>query len=319
MSIFTVIPDTSCDLNKEMREKLGVEYYVKGVVAFPDGHSEHADLDWGTMKPEDYFDAMRSKNALCTTSAPSPDEIAAVFEEAAAAGKDVLSLSLSSGLSVTYQNALKAAAMVMEKYPERKIACVDTLRYSTAVGLLTALACQKRDEGMSLEDTAAYLNEIRHCVHQVGTMDDLFFLCKTGRISNFKALFGTLVGVNSMADFNRDGRAEVIAKFKGKKTAFEAGVQYVEKTVIDPENQTLFLSHSNREEPVKLFAQMLKDRFGFKDVYIGNLGMACGASIGPGLCAAFYVGKPMSEDMSVEKGYMNDIAKALNEKKEGKK
>lgn len=318
MNNFTVIPDTSCDLSAEMRKQLGVEYYVKGIVAFPDGHSEYADLDWNTISPSEYYNGMRSKNAICTTSAASPDEIAAVFEEAVSSRKDVLSLSLSSGLSVTYQNAVKAAKMVMEKYPERKVICVDTLRYSTAVGLLTALACQKRDEGASIEDTAAYLNEIRHCVHQVGTMDDLFFLCKTGRISNFKALFGTLVGVNSMADFNRGGKAEVIAKFKGKKTAFEAGLHYVEKTVLNPQEQTLFLSHSNREEAVNLFAKMLKDRFGFKDIYIANLGMACGASIGPGLCAAFYIGKPMSEDMSVEKEYMNQIAKLLKEKKEGK-
>jgi len=231
----------------------------------------------------------------------------------------VLSISLSSGLSATYQNALTAAEMVKEKYPERKIICVDSLRYSTAIGLMVHLASKKRDEGATLEETAAYLNEIRHCVHQVGTMDDLFFLCKTGRISNFKAIFGTLVGVNSMADFNREGRAEVVAKFKGKKTAFEAGLHYVEKTVVNPEEQTLFLAHSNREEQVKLFAKMLQDRFGFKDVYIGNLGMACGASIGPGLCAAFYVGKPVSEDMSVEKEYMNEFSRMLKEKKEVKK
>ena len=179
MNRFAVIPDTSCDLSKEMRERLGIEYYVKGVVAFPDGHSEHADLDWGSMKPEDYYNAMRGKNALCTTSAPAPDEIAAVFEKAAAAGQDILSLSLSSGLSVSYQNTLKAADIIREKYPNIKVFCVDTLRYSTAAGLLAYLACMKRDEGATIEETADYLNEIRHCVHQVGTMDDLFFLCKT--------------------------------------------------------------------------------------------------------------------------------------------
>lgn len=318
MNKFTVIPDTSCDLSAEMRKRLGIEYYVRGVVAFPDGHSEYADLDWQTISSKDYYNGMRSKKSICTTSAPNPDEIAAVFEKAVSTGSDVLFLSLSSGLSISYQNAVKAANMVQGKHPERKIICIDTLRYSSAVGLLTALACQKRDEGASIEDTAAYLNEIRHCVHQVGTMDDLFFLCKTGRISNFTALFGTLVGVNSMADFNRSGKAEVIAKFKGKKTAFEAGLHYVEKTVVNPQDQVLFLAHSNREDAVKLFAQMLKDRFGFKDIYIADLGMACGASIGPGLCAAFYIGNPISEDMSVEKEYMNEIGKLLKEKKEGK-
>jgi len=318
MKKFAIIPDSSCDLSREMRERFSIDDYARGVVAFPDGHSEYADLDWTTLTPEAYYNAMRSKNALCTTSAASPDEIAQVFEKYAADGRDVLSLSLSSGLSVTYQNALKAADMVMEKYPECRIICIDTLRYSTAIGLMAVEASIKREAGMSIEETAAYIESIKHSVHQVGTMDDLFFLCKTGRISNFKALFGTLMGVNSMADFNRKGMAEVVAKFKGKKTAFEAGAEYVERTVIDPENQILFLSHSNREEAVKVFADMLKNRFGFKEVYIGNLGMACGASIGPGLCAAFYIGKPMSEDMSVEKEYMNQIGKQLKERKEKK-
>jgi hypothetical protein len=110
MNKFAIIPDSSCDLSKDMREKLGIEYYAKGVVAFPDGHSEYADLDWSTLTPEEYFNAMRSKNALCTTSAAAPDEIASEFEKAAQRGMDILSISIvitqvNDGIGLTFFDA----------------------------------------------------------------------------------------------------------------------------------------------------------------------------------------------------------------------
>ena len=107
--------------------------------------------------------------------------------------------------------------VLAEEYPDRKIICVDSMRYSTALSMLVIEAAIKRSEGYSLEETAKHIDQNKHRLHQIGPMDDLFFLCKTGRISNFKAFFGTLVGINPMADFNRHGLSEVLAKLKGKK------------------------------------------------------------------------------------------------------
>ena len=203
----------------------------------------------------------------------------------------------------------------MEKYPERKIIVVDSMRYSTALSLLVILAAQKRQSGATLEETAAFVEENKHRIHQMGPMDDLFFLVKTGRISNFKAFFGTLVGINPMADFNRQGMSQVLGKFKGKKAALDAVIRYMRETIENPEEQIIFVAHSNRQQAAELLADMIRKEFSPKEIIINHIGMSCGASIGPGLCAAFYQGAEVSEGMEKEIAIMNDIIAAQQAKK----
>jgi len=307
MSNFAIITDSSCDLNKQLRERLQIHDYLHGSVHFPDGHSELADLDWNSITPEAYYDSMKDKKVLYRTGCPSVGETEVVFEKYLSAGQDVLCIVMSSALSATYQNCTSVAATMKEKYPERKIFCIDSLRYSTSLAVLLTLADAKRQSGATIEETAEYVENIKHCVHQMGPMDDLFFLVKMGRISNFKAFFGSLVGVNPMADFNSRGMAEVLAKFKGKSSAFAATLQYIEKTIVNPSEQTIFIAHSNRESAANILAEMVREKFHPKEIIINPVGMACGAAIGPGLCAAFYVGERISEDGSKEKAIMNDI------------
>ncbi len=304
MSKFTIISDTSCDLTFELRERFGIDDYAKGIIYYPDGHDELLSLDWDNMTPEEYYTSMKSKNALYKTASVPVGELTEAFERHLKKGEDILFLTLSTGLSSTYSEACLVAANLMKKYPDRKILCVDSLRYSTALGLIAVMASKKRDEGKSLEETFEYLEEAKHTVHQMGPMDDLFFLCKTGRISNFKAFFGSLVGVNPMADFNRNGLSEVLTKAKGKSMAFKLTLGYMEKTIVNPEEQIIFVAHSNREKYALQLAEMIKERFNPKEVIINPVGMSCGASIGPGLCAAFYQGTPISEDYSEEKEIM---------------
>jgi fatty acid-binding protein DegV len=116
-----------------------------------------------------------------------------------------------------------------------------------------------------------------------------------------------MVGINPMADFNRQGVAQVLGKFKGKSRAFDAVVEYVRGTVIDPQDQIMFVAHSNREEAAKVLAERIRQEFSPKEIIINHVGMSCGASVGPGLCAAFYWGKEISENMEREQALMNDI------------
>ncbi len=307
MSDFVIIPDTSCDLIREQRERFDIPDYIKGIVYFPDGHSEYSDLDWERHDPIQYYESMTDKKTLYKTALASMGDIMKTFEDQLKLGKDILCITISSALSGTFQTCEIIARELSEKYPERKIICVDSLRYSTALSLLVIMAAQKRKCGATLEETAEYIEQNKHCVHQIGPMDDLFFLCKTGRISNFKAFFGTLVGINPMADFNRHGLSEVLAKFKGKKAAFDAVIKYMRKTIINPEEQIIFVAHSNREKAALVLRDMIEKEFHPKEIIINHVGMSCGSSIGPGLCAAFYYGTEISEDLVREKAIMEEI------------
>lgn len=309
MSKYAVISDASCDLIKPLRERFGIDDYIGSIVYLPDGTSVSSDIDWEIFDPKEFFESMKDKNISYRTACATTGDIIKIFEKHLSAGKDILCITLSSALSGTYQTCELVKNQLLEKYPERKIICVDSMRYSTALSMLVIEASLKRAEGLTLEENAEYIENNKHRLHQCGPMDDLFFLCKTGRISNFKAFFGSLVGINPVADFNRNGLSEVLGKFKGKKLAFDAVIKYMNETIINPSEQIIFVAHSNRETAAELLKEMIIKEFNPKEVIINSVGMACGASIGPGLCAAFYWGKEISEDFSFEKEIMNKIIK----------
>ncbi len=315
MPEFVIIPDTSSDLIKPLRERFGIPAYISGLVYFPDGHSEPSDMDWDKYNPKDFYESMTDKKTIYKTACAPVEDIMAVYENQLKQGKDILAITLSSALSGTYQICEMVKKELLEKYPERKIIIVDSLRYSGALAVLIMMAAQKHEEGATIEETAAYLEENKHRVHQMGPMDNLFFLTKTGRISNFKAFFGTLVGINPMADFNRTGLSEVLAKFKGKKNAFDAVIRYMRETIEEPEKQIIIVGHSNRPQAAELLAQMIRDEFSPKEIIINHIGMSCGASIGPGLCAAYYYGTELSEGLVREKAIMDAIIESQQSKK----
>ncbi|MBO7449129.1 MAG: DegV family EDD domain-containing protein [Clostridiales bacterium] len=308
---FAIIPDTACDLDKKLRDRFGIEDYMRGTIYYPDGHSELISLDWEKMTPDEYYSSMKGHNALYKTASVPMGEIKEVFEKHLNKGEDILSISLSSGLSTSFNETELVAKELREKYPERKILCVDSLRYSTALALLVIKGCEKRNEGASIEETYEYLNDLKWSIHQMGFMDDLYFLAKTGRVSNFKAFFGTLVGVAPLADFNKKGVSEVLAKAKGRKQAVKATVEYMKKFIINPEDQIIFVAHSLRKEFADMLAEDIKETFHPKEIIMNDVGMACGASIGPGLCSAYFIGKPMSDNCEEEKAALNEIVANL--------
>ena len=307
MSDFVIIPDASSDLTKDLRDRFHIPDYIRGTIYFPDGSEAVADLDWELIDPETYYKSMSGRNALYKTASARRGDIISVYEKFLKEGKDILAITLSSALSGTNQVCKKVAEELMEKYPQRKIAVVDSLRYSTALSLLVIMASQKQQQGATLEQTVEYLENNKHRVHQIGPMDDMFFLTKTGRVSNFKAFFGTLVGINPMADFNRHGLSQVLGKFKGKAAAFDAVIEYMRGTVEKPEEQIIFVAHSNREQAAQVLAQRVQEAFSPREIIINHVGLSCGASVGPGLCAVFYQGTEISEGMEQEQALMNRI------------
>ncbi len=315
MSDFVIIPDSSSDMVASLRERFDIPKVVRGTLYHPDGRQTLSDIDWETMSPEEFYNSMKGRNILYKTATPPTGEVIEIFESFLKEGKDILSISLSSALSGTYRNAVSISEELMEKYPQRKIICVDSMRYGSALTLLVSKACEKRDSGATLEETAEYLNNIKHCIHQMGPVDDLFFCVKMGRISNLKAFFGTLVGVNSMGDFSNAGLAAVMGKVKGNRAALETAARYVKKVIKNPEEQIIFIGHSNREESAKYLAERIKEEVNPKEIIINPIGMSCGSSIGPGLCSAYFIGDPISDNNEVEISTFNEAAAEIKIKK----
>lgn len=310
MADFVIIPDATCDLPRELRERFDIPDYIPGVLYLPDGTESRSDLDWENMTQKEFYSILKQKDAFFKTASASIGEAQAVIEKQFAKGLDVLIVTIAARMSVTYDICVKAGEALKEAYPERRLVVFDSLRYSAGISVQVVAAASLRKQGKSLDETVAWLQANSDRVHQMGPLDDLFFCRKMGRVSNMSAIMGTLIGIRPMADFNRDGANTVIGKTKGAKKAEAATVEYVRRTVEHPEEQIIFVAHSNREEEALSLKARLEQEIAPREIIIIPIGQACGPNIGPGLVAAYYYGKPISEGLAEESAIMADILSA---------
>ena len=309
MADYVILTDSSTDLTKDLRERFGIDDYLPGNITFPDGHTEDSTLDWENISPQDFYTSM-SKDSMYTTGIKNLEIQEAFFEKYLKQGKDILSISISHALSNTYDSCRKAAQNLMEKYPDRKIICVDSLRYSGGDGLLCSFAGEMKKEGKSLEEVAEWLENNKHRCHQTGTVDDLKFLAKMGRCSNVSAFMGSLINIKSLAEFNRDGMNQIITKVTGYKKLFTAMIEYM-KATIEPEPKRIFVSHSFRKAQWLQLQELIRENFPTAEIIPTTVNMANGSSIGPGMVVAFYMGKEISEGLVEETKLLEEIKAKL--------
>ncbi len=200
----------------------------------------------------------------------------------------------------------------MEKYPGRKICVVDSLRFGPGHGLMTIHAAQLRNNGKDLLSVESYLNENKNRYHQAGWLDDLSFVAKKGRITHPKAFLGMLAGVKPIGEFDYNGLTTVLGKVKGTKTTYSVLMRYIEETIENPKEQTIYIAQTNRLPQAEEYKKMIEQRFSPKEVVIHDVHPLCGVNVGPGLMAAYYVGKPISSDLSVERGIFEKAVAEVN-------
>ena len=235
-------------------------------------------------------------------------EFTAVFEDYVSKGVDVLCMTISGGISGTFGFASSAAEALKEKYPEASVRCVDSMRFGPGFGLMTLYAAKLRDEGKSLDETVEWLEVNKNRFHQAGWLDDLSFVAKKGRMTHAKAFFGTLAGIKPIGEFDYNGLTTVIGKVKGAKAAYSLLLSYIEETGENISDQIVFIAQTNRLPQAEAFKTMIEERFHPKAVYINDVHPACGVNIGPGLMAAYYVGKPISEGLVEERAILERCA-----------
>ena len=286
MANYQIITDSCCDFTRQQFEENQVLCVPLTVVWDGQPHdnfSEAADV-------KAFYDILRS-GTLASTSAANPETWMKVMEPVLRDGKDILAMSFTSALSATYQSLVIAAEDLQEKYPQRKICVVDTLCAALGQGLLVWYACQKRDEGMGLEELAAWVEETKGNICHWVTVDDLSHLKRGGRISATSAIVGTMLNIKPIIHVNDEGRLINVAKVRGRKTAINYLADKLGELGEGFNNDTCFVVHGDCEEDAQVLANMVKEKYGVKNVHIGYLGPVIGAHTGPGVLALFFLGK----------------------------
>ncbi len=291
MRDYAIITDSCSDLPTEIRADLGVDYARMNVVY--DGKEYYADIDWKLYSPTEYFNIMRKGTRITTTQVPT-EEYVRIFEKYLNEGKDIIYIGCSSALSGSVNTACVVAKEMMEKYPEGKVVCVDSLRSCYGLGILVIKAAELKLGGMSLDELSDWLENNKLTANQLGAVDTLDYLKRAGRVKASAAFFGNVFGVKPIIISDAHGNNYAAKKAKGRKGSFTEIVNMMKETIVDPENQTVYVAHADCLEDAKFLAEEIKKAVNCKDVYIGYIGPIIGASTGPGTVAAYYFGKEVT-------------------------
>lgn len=283
---YRIITDSCCDFTPEQYEKFDLTYVPLTIMYQGVPHNDF--LDEKSIKM--VYDGLR-KGETASTSAVNPDGWSKAIEPVLAAGQDALVLAFSSGLSTTYQSAVIAANDLQENYPDRKIIVIDTLCAAHGQGLLVWYACKKRDEGMSLDEVAAWVEGNKMNLCHWFTVDDLNFLKRGGRVSATTALVGTMLNIKPILHVDNAGKLINVGKTRGRKSAIEILGKKLSELGEGFDNETVFISHGDCEEDAQTLAKIVKEKYGVKNVLIGYVGAVIGSHSGPGTLAFFFLGK----------------------------
>ena len=285
MANYKIITDSACDLPVKMLQELDVTT-VALTVNFR-GETRNDSVDDAQVK--ELYDAMRG-GEVATTAAVNPDGWSKVIESAVAKGFDAFVLAFSSGLSTTYQSAVIAANELAEKYPQRKIMVVDGCAAALGQGLFVWHICKMRDVGLSLEELAAWAEENKNHVAHWFTVDDLVYLKRGGRVSAATALVGTMLNIKPVLHVDNEGHLVSMVKARGRKAAINTLVSKLQELGGDWDNSTVFICHADCIDDAQRLAEIVKEKCGVQETFIGNLGAVIGSHAGPGTLALFFMG-----------------------------
>ena len=282
---------STADLTKEHFDERGIHYicfhyWLDGV--------EHPD-DLGQTIPFPEFYRAMAEGADTKTSQINITEYLEYFEQFLSRGLDVLHVTLSSGISGTYNSAADAARICRERYPERKIHIVDSLGASSGYGLLMDALADKRDEGMDIDALRDWAEKNRLRLNHWFFSTDLSYYVKGGRISKAAGLFGGILGICPLLDMDGQGRLIPRLKIPGKKRVIREMVKKMEECAEGGLRYggKCYISQSECMEDARAVAELIEAKFkklsGRVEInYVGNL---IGSHTGPGTVALFFWGE----------------------------
>ena len=275
--------DTSANLPIEIIDEYGIEvvpfsYTIDGVEYIPEREFDG----------KAFYAAMRAGSEV-KTSMVNAGTFIEHFKTALDAGKDVLYIGMSGGISGTANAALMAKQELDEEYPDRKIVVIDTLAASLGEGLFVIKAAEQLKDGVALDAIEETIRAQVPSMCQSFTVDDLKYLKNTGRVSGAAAIIGNVLSIHPILIGDYEGKIVVKAKVRGMKRTLDALAERYAELALS-KTETIGIAHADNEEGKAYLVQRLRDKG-----LTGKCLSVCyepvtGSHVGPGTVALFFFG-----------------------------
>lgn len=290
MSDYVITCCSTADMSREFMEENKVPY---AMFHYQMNGEEYPDDLYKSVTPEEFYKKI-SDGEQPVTSQVNVEGYCSLFESVLKEGKNVLHLTLSSGISGSINSAYIARSQMEEEYPERRVIVIDSLGASSGYGLLVTKALENQRAGMSYEENAKWLEENKLRLHHWFFSTDLTSYIRGGRISKTAGFFGQALNICPLLNMDQEGRLIPRTKHRGKKQVIREIVKRMEEHAQDGHDYSgkCYISQSACMEDAKRVAQLVEETFPKLDgkVVINNIGTVIGAHTGPGTIALFFWG-----------------------------
>lgn len=287
MCDYVITTDNTADLPYSYYKEHGIEYMYLTYQMEGEVYNKEHELEFG-----DFYARMRN-GSMPTTSQVNSEEAKKILRPILEQGKDILHLAFSSGLSGSYNSVRLAAEELKEEFRERKIVVIDSLCASLGEGLFVDKAVELKEQGKSLEENAAWLEEYKLNFCHVFTVDDLFHLHRGGRVSKVAAVVGTMINLKPLLHVDNEGHLIPVKNVRGRKKSLSGLVSMMEERLggWKDKNTKIFISHGDCVKDAEYVAKLVEEKFGYDTFLINTIGATIGAHSGPGTVALFFMGE----------------------------
>ncbi len=274
-----LVTDSSSDIRGEELNKYNIKV-VSLNVSFGTKHFK----DGIDLSVDEFYSLLESEKEFPKTSQPSPQDYVDIFEEAKEKGDEVVVLTISSGLSGTYQSVLLAKDIA--EYD--KVYVVDSLSCLTGLRCLVFEAIKMRDNGASAKEIADKMKELKHYVHIFSVVDTLEGFFKGGRLSKTLYTLGSILNLKPFITLNKEGKIITNGKSLGYMKAYSIAAEQNKKYPINKE-YGLFYGYTVGEDKIRKFIEKSFKQFGLDSFDESRIGPTSGAHIGCGGCCMAYI------------------------------
>ncbi|MPN19184.1 DegV domain-containing protein [bioreactor metagenome] len=178
----------------------------------------------------------------------------------------------------------------MERYPERKVYCVDSRCASAGQGMLVYHAALQKHEGSDIDELNDWVLQNRNHLCHWFTVNDLNYLKRGGRVSASAAVLGTMLSVKPVLHVDKEGHLILREKVRGRRKSLGSLADHMGRFCVKPGEQTIFIGHGDCFNDAVILSIMVKQRFAVKKVVISNIGPIIGAHTGADVLALFFFG-----------------------------
>ena len=281
---------STADLPAQFYEKTGISY---AKFHFSMNGVEYDDDLGLSISPEEFYQQIR-QGALQVTSKVNVQQYEDLFEPILRSGKDLIHLTLSSGISGSIGSARIAARELSERYPNRRIQIIDSLAAASGYGLLVEEAYCRQQEGMSFDQLVSWIEENKLKLHHWFFSTDLTHFRRGGRISASSAFFGNMLNICPLMNVNSQGKLVPREKIRGKKRVMGQMLRQMELHAQEglAYKGRCFICHSDCASDARELAAMVEQAFPSLDgpVEIFPIGTVIGSHTGPGTVALVFWG-----------------------------